>query len=140
NSRLQFAPLLVNPPVAVPSQSVTHPASLRSRMSARPSPLKSPVAITCQSLAKKMLQLAPLLVNAPLPLPLPSQSVTQPALFFNRKSSTPSPLKSPVPMTFQSLVKYCVAVAPLLVNPPLPLALPTHSVSQPPVESRSRKS
>src|SRR5579872_1301796 len=53
-------------------------------------------------------------------------------------SSIPSPLKSPDPTTFQSELRYSVELAPLLVNPPF--EVPSHSVSQPLVVSRSRKS
>jgi len=45
----KLAPLLAKLPVAVPSQSVIHPLSLRSRMSSRPSPLKSAMLLIFQS-------------------------------------------------------------------------------------------
>src|SRR5207248_4840123 len=126
-NRLTLAPLLVKPPVGVPSHSVSHPSFRRNRKSSVPSPLKSPVPATVQSVVKKRLTLEPLLVNPPLEVP--SHSVSQPSVRRSRKSPMPSPLKSPVPTTLQSVVKKMLALAPLLVKPPL--AVPSQSVSQP---------
>src|SRR5437660_210742 len=58
-------------------------------MSARPSPLKSPVPIACQ------LGLGlPTLAAASTPAPLTAQMLPSPLTFWNRMSELPSPLKS----------------------------------------------
>src|SRR5207249_5557385 len=67
------------------------PVSFRHRMSLRPSPLKSPVAATCQSVGTLTAELAQL--EPKPPLALPSQSVSVPPSSRHKMSLRPSPLK-----------------------------------------------
>src|SRR5438045_2583090 len=86
------------------------PLSFCHRMSENPSPLKSPVALTCQ--------LGPGLPRLPppsTPVPFSSQSTASPLLFCHRRSDFPSALKS-------------------LVGPPAEVGRPTKSLGIRPLE------
>src|SRR6185369_3760759 len=149
--------LLANPPFAWPSHSVNDPLSLRQSTSFLPSPLKSPVPATCQLVGTTFQALASLLVKPPLPSRFASHSVKEPLSLRQRISSLPSPSKSPVPTTCQSvgtLVKAMASFLPsplkspvpatcqlvastrqafasLLVKPPLPSPFASQSVIEP---------
>src|SRR3984893_3833015 len=78
------------------SQIAASPLSFCHRMSARPSPLKSPVPLACQ--------LGPGLPTTAPPItlvPFISQIATEPSSFCHRTSEKPLPLKSPAPLTCQ---------------------------------------
>src|SRR5690242_14264589 len=95
-------------------------------MSSVPSPLKSPLAITVQSVATCSLYVDEFEVK--LPFAVPSQSVSWPVLWRHKMSLCPSPLKSPTAATVQSEETPTVA-APFGLNPPF--AFPSQSVSNP---------
>ena len=71
----------------------------RHRMSALPSPLKSPVPAMCQSVATLRRSCA--VAGERRRWPGQSQSVTVPSSARHRMSALPSPLKSPVPTMCQ---------------------------------------
>src|SRR6185369_16235954 len=121
--------LLANPPFAWPSHSVNDPLSLRQSTSFLPSPLKSPVPATCQLVGTTFQALASLLVKPPLPSRFASHSVKEPLSLRQRISSLPSPSKSPVPTTCQSVGTLVKALASLLAKPPVDW--PSHSVNDP---------
>src|SRR5258708_37627696 len=99
------------PPVVLRIRSVPQPASFFRRISSNPSPLKSPVPTTCQSLGKLIVEFAPLLVKPPLEVP--SHSVNQPlTVSCSRKSLLPSPLKSPTPAICELLPEKKLAISP----------------------------
>src|SRR4029078_1607553 len=64
-----LASLLTKPPLPWASQVVQAPSLRRQAMSSRPSPLKSPVAATCQLVGRPVKLLASLLTEPPLAWP-----------------------------------------------------------------------
>src|SRR5918993_544705 len=122
-----LASLLVKLPLPCASQLVKAPSIRRQAMSSRPSPLKSPVAATCQ-LVGSMVK----------PLAWPSQVVKAPSARRQTRSSLPSALKSPTPSTCQPLGSIVQALASLLVKLPLPCA--SHCVNAPSLRRQTTSS
>src|SRR5258708_2351448 len=112
----ELSPLFTKPPFVVPRKSKIAPFVLRQRMSARPSPLKSPTPATCQ-LGSTIIQELPPLLTTP-PFAAPEKSKIAPLSLRQRMSLRPSPLKSPVPATCQLLSTLTQELSPLLTMPP----------------------
>src|SRR5882762_9888398 len=95
-----LTPTLVPPITPVPfiSHTAAVPSTFCHRMSALPSPLKSPAPIACQADPGLEATFAPAIRL----LPFMNHSATVPLLFCQRMSALPSPLKSPEPISCQS--------------------------------------
>src|SRR5215831_8145084 len=99
----QLAPGLASVAVVVTdvpfiSQIIGVPLDFWNNRSASPSPLKSPVPISCQEPAPCGLGSV---TFATTDVPFISQICGVPFGAWNTKSDLPSPLKSPVPISFQ---------------------------------------
>src|SRR5450631_1242820 len=117
------APILVEPPVNPPSPLPWYryrsPVLVSARMSALPSPVKSPGENTLS----KMFHPEPILVEPPVnpPSPLPWYRYRSPVLVSARMSALPSPVKSPGENTLVKTFHPEPILVPAPVNPPSPL-------------------
>src|SRR5664280_2801842 len=116
-------PILVEPPVNPPSplpwNRYRSPVRVSARMSALPSPVKSPGENTLA----KMFHPEPILVEPPVnpPRPLPWNRYRSPVLVSPRMSALPSPVKSPGENTLAKTFHPEPILDEPPMNPPSPL-------------------